>query len=106
MAKLETVANVTPTEFLASDHLVKLSGTAGEALAKGVVLKRDAEGKYVAYAGGSDVAVGISADSAVSGDQFPVLVHGFVYESKVTGVDADAKTALKGIVFVDEGSES
>lgn len=108
--------SVTPTEILASSHYVKqgitIASGAG-ALVKGQVVAQHntgvASGCFADYdnagSGGLDVAKGIlcdAFDATASGVMGSMYTHGTVYEDRLTGLDANAKTDLKGILFVNE----
>lgn len=81
----------------------------GERIPSGTVLgKVTATGKYGPYdnalSNGQEVAVGIlfgtvPVRSGQTQAAAAMLVHGFVYEAKLTGIDAAGKTDLKLIHF-------
>jgi hypothetical protein len=110
-------------EFKLSDHGIKVAvtiastaadsgGTPTTTLRKGLVLgKVTATGKYKQYANGAsdgtEVAAGILDDevnlldeSGTARDsQATMLIHGFVTESKVFGIDANGKADLSHVIF-------
>ena len=58
-------------------HKGTITRIAGSAIAKGQALKKgDADGKVVPCALATDVAVGVAADAAASGETVPVLLLG------------------------------
>jgi len=108
--------SVTPTEILASSHYVKqgitIASGAG-ALVKGQVVAQNntgvSSGCYSDYndggSGGLDVAAGIlcdAYDATASSVQGAMYTHATVVEERIVGLDANAKTDLKGILFVHE----
>lgn len=111
-----TDTTVTPTEILASDHFITQSVTIASgagALSKGQVVGQyntgTTSGQFNKYddsvSNGLNVAVGILADkvdASSSGAQGVILTHGKVYTERTFGLDANAKTDLKDIVFVNE----
>ena len=104
--------------FLASEHKITLDGVIDSGLVtpdadgekylkEGTVLaKVTATGKLAPYddskTDGREVAVGILIYPVLASEDEMVsyLVHGVVIESKLTGIDANAKTDLKHILFV------
>lgn len=110
-------------EYKLSDHGIKVAVTldAGAAdagssptttLRKGLVLGRvTATGKYRQYddgaVDGTEVAAGIldvevnllDSNGEAADSQATMLVHGYVAESKLTGVDAGGKADLTHIIF-------
>ncbi len=109
-----TSTDVTPTEILASDHIVVRSITIASGagvLNKGQVVGQYAtgvnSGNFAAYdnsvSNGLQVATGILADkvdATASGAQGAMYVHGFIYEESTFGLDASAKTDLTDITFI------
>jgi len=106
-----------PTEILVSGHgteerlSITIASGAG-ALAKGTVIAQyntgAASGTFGAYndagSNGLNTAKGIlsdKVDATASGAQGNMYVHGTFYESKLTGLDSNAKTDLKGCIFLD-----
>lgn len=112
----ESVADITPTEILASDHFSKISITVASgagSLVKGTVMGRvttgAASGYYQAYdddnTDGSQVAVGILADkvdATASSVIAPMYTHGTFYIAKLTGFDTNCQSDLQSCVFVYE----
>lgn len=110
-------------EYKLSDHGVKVAVTIASAardsgaaptttLRKGLVLgKVTATGKYKEYSNaandGTETAAGIldsetnllNEAGAAADSQATMLIHGFVSESKLHGIDANGKTDLKAIIF-------
>jgi hypothetical protein len=113
--KTEIFRHNSPTLIARNRHLASLMGirlaydAAGYAM--GVTLARNStSGLYQKYddnaASGLNTAVGIlycdvPADAASGTDVAQMLVKGEVYESKVTGLDANGKTDLKSRSIVD-----
>ncbi len=77
-----------------------------------VVAKQTSTGKIVKYnsggSDGADVAVGILGEqvdgTTIGSTPIDVVIdyaiHGVVYESACVGLDADAKTDMKNIIFI------
>ncbi len=107
-------------EYKLSDHGIKVAVTIdstardGEStmLAKGLVLGRvTATGKYKEYddaaADGTETAAGTLDDEvnlldetgSAADSQATMLIHGYVDESKLTGIDAAGKSDLAQIIF-------
>lgn len=110
-------------EYKLSDHGIKvavtLASSAADAgstptttLRKGLILgKVTATGKYKQYANGAsdgtEVAAGILDDEvnlldesgAARDSQATMLIHGFVSESKLRGIDSSGKADLTHIIF-------
>ena len=110
-------------EYKLSDHGIKVAVTVDSAAAdnggsptttlrKGLVLgKVTASGKYKQYnnaaADGTEVAAGILDDEVnlideagtARDSQATMLIHGFVRESKLHGIDANGKADLAHVIF-------
>ena len=110
-------------EYKLSDHGIKVAVTVDSAsadsggsptttLRKGLVLgKVTASGKFKQYnnaaADGTEVAAGILDDEVnlideagtARDSQATMLIHGFVKESKLHGIDANGKADLAHIIF-------
>jgi hypothetical protein len=113
----------TDNEYKFSDHGIKvavtIASTASDAgntpattLRKGLVLgKVTATGKFKQYSNGAsdgtEVAAGILDDetnlldaAGTAGDsQATMLIHGYVRESKLHGIDANGKADLSHVIF-------
>ena len=87
---------------------VTISSAAGAMIAGTVVSKLDADGKYVEYdnvgTDGSQVAAGILyapvANSASDQKGIIIARHAEVIESKLTGINADAKVDLAALQII------
>jgi hypothetical protein len=114
---------VTDNEYKLSDHGVKVAvtidanasdagGTPTTTLRKGLVLgKVTSSGKYKQYSNaavdGTEVAAGILDDETnLVGDsgvpaysQSTMLIHGYVKESKLHGIDSAGKADLAAVIF-------
>jgi len=116
MAWIDTTS-ADPTEIIVAGHgteqrqSITIASGAGS-LAKGVIVAQynagTNSGTYGEYnntgSNGLDVAKGIlcdKSDASSSGVQANMYTHGMFYESKLSGLDSNAKTDLKGCVFVD-----
>ena len=106
-----------PTEVIVGSHgteqrlSITIASGAG-ILAKGTVLAQYSatanSGAFAAYSdagsNGLAVAAGIltdKVDASASGAQATMYTHGEFYESKLTGLDTNAKTDLKNCTFVN-----
>jgi len=116
MGYLDTVADITPTEGLASDHFSKISitvssgaGTIEKLTVMGRITSGAASGYYKAYdndnTDGSQVAAGILADKVTATSSSvvaPMYVHGTFYNGKIIGLDSNVEEDLDACVFVHE----
>lgn len=101
-----------PGRFLASAHgtdaRIPITIAQGYNLTAGTVLgKITASGKYGPYSAsatdGRQVAVGVLAENvdATSADVGTFMyVHGVMVASRLTGLDSNAQSQLKGIIFL------
>ena len=107
-------------EYKLSDHGIKVAVTldstardgSSTTLSKGLVLgKVTATGKYKEYdsaaVDGTETAAGILDDEVnlldetgnAADSQATMLIHGYVDESKLAGIDGDGKSDLAQIIF-------
>jgi len=109
MPGITTESTGADVNFLVSDH----KATKGITIAsgEGVMVQGQclglttASGKYAKYddaaADGTQTMVGINAQyvDTTNGDQLSTMViHGFVTESKLTGIDAAGKVDMAGMI--------